>query len=132
MPPPSVVATTTKGVSTMASQHFASRHPLLGPSLTIECAQCPVRGTGCDGCMVTALLQIAPPERGEADFDLHWSPTETTLALDRDEQAAVDLFASAGLITSVEAGSAHARSTVAPVITHVRHRDHSTGHRAVG
>jgi hypothetical protein len=115
-----------------ASRQTGSRHPLLGPSLTIECAQCPVKSTGCADCMVTALLQIAPPERGEGGHDLHWSTIETSMPLDQDEWAAVEAFARAGLISTAEAGGARAKSTVAPVLAHSRHRDRESGGRAVG
>ena len=85
-----------KGVSTMAS-----RHPLLGPSLTINCTTCPVRGRGCDDCMVTAVLQLAPPDLGPS-FD-------TPIPLDADEWAAVDRLAHAGLVSWETATNALAR-----------------------
>jgi hypothetical protein len=86
---------------------MASRHPLLGPSLTITCGGCPVRGHGCADCMVTALLSLAPPAppvlAGVADADAD------AVDLDRDEARAVDLLLRAGLVSAQTAATAHAR-----------------------
>jgi hypothetical protein len=51
-------------------------------SLLIDCDRCSVRGTGCADCMVTVLL-------GSPPFGV---------ALDHDEQRALDVLADAGLI----------------------------------
>ena len=77
---------------------MTSRHPLLGPSMTIDCARCPVQHTGCADCMVSAFLASPSVMAGE-----------TVLSLDADERAAVDAFARAGLVTRAAASSAVAR-----------------------
>jgi hypothetical protein len=61
--------------------------------MRIDCDTCPVQGRQCAECMVTALLQLAPLEQ----------------RLDNDERHAVDVLATAGLITAAEAVSATAR-----------------------
>lgn len=61
--------------------------------MRIDCETCPARDRHCAECMVTALLQLAPLEQ----------------RLDDDERRAVDVLASAGLITAQEAVSATAR-----------------------
>ena len=78
---------------------MASRHPLLGPSLTIACATCPVREHACADCMVTALLALEPPHRAGPE----------DLPLDRDEVRALEVLAHAGLVTPSEVATARAR-----------------------
>lgn len=77
---------------------MASRHPLLGPSLTIDCATCPGRGHACGDCLVTALIRSGPPGQGDG-----------TLMLDDDERAAVDAVARAGLVTPAVGAAARAQ-----------------------
>jgi len=103
--------TETKGVSSMASHWRAPAdtaddrprrrvpHPLLAPSLTISCEGCPVRGTGCDDCMVTTMLSWPAPRAYDED---DWE-------LDADESRAVHLLSRAGLVSAPEAASARAR-----------------------
>jgi hypothetical protein len=61
--------------------------------MLIDCQSCPVRGQRCGECMVTAVL--APPS---AD-----------LPLDRGEQAAVQAFLDAGMVTGRHASTLRAR-----------------------
>lgn len=56
----------------------------------VECRTCPVRGTHCADCMVTALWSLPVPDR-----------------LDAAERQAVDLLVASGLVTP--AGAAAAR-----------------------
>lgn len=62
-------------------------------STQIDCETCPVRGLQCDDCMVTAFLTLG----------------SGALSLDATEQRAVDVFATAGLISTEEAEAAVAR-----------------------
>ncbi len=61
--------------------------------MIIDCQSCPVRDLHCDDCMVTAFL----------------TPTSAGLPLDAAERLALSRFASAGLVSAQEAGSATAR-----------------------
>ncbi len=61
--------------------------------MIIECMTCPVRGTRCDDCMVTALLMPEAPD----------------LPLDGAERAAVGRLVAAGLVTPETAGEVRAR-----------------------
>lgn len=62
--------------------------------MTIQCRSCPVRGTHCDDCMVTALLQL-PQARGE--------PGPHDLPLDAEDRACVDRFVASGLLSAAGA-----------------------------
>lgn len=85
-------------------------HPLLAPSMTISCQQCPVREIACADCMVTALL--AWPVQHPGDHELHAPDAEVGgPALDADEERAVQGFLHAGLISAVEAAGARAVRT---------------------
>ncbi|MEV0154606.1 hypothetical protein AB0H57_12810 [Micromonospora sp. NPDC050686] len=53
--------------------------------MLIDCDRCGIRGTGCSGCLVTALLDADPPVAG----------------LDPAEQRAVEAFAVAGFEVAV-------------------------------
>ncbi|HYN28630.1 MAG TPA: hypothetical protein VES95_01980 [Dermatophilaceae bacterium] len=71
-------------------------------SMTISCGTCPVRGLHCDGCMVTALLDVGA--RGDE-----------RLPLDLDERAALDGLVRAGLVCVDEAAGAHATREPLPL-----------------
>lgn len=64
--------------------------------MMIDCGRCPMRGTACGDCVVTALL-AAPAEPA------------VTMALDLDERVAVSAFLDAGLITTSALGDLCAR-----------------------
>ena len=70
--------------------------------MIIDCQSCPVRDLHCDDCMVTAFL----------------TPASAELPLDAAERLALSRFASAGLVSPQEAGSATARRE--PWAAHVR------------
>ena len=61
--------------------------------MIIECTTCPVGGTRCDDCMVTALL----------------TPSSSDLPLDAAEETAVQRFVRAGLLDPGEAEGLTAR-----------------------
>lgn len=77
--------------------------------MLIDCTGCPVRGTHCDGCMVTGLLATIPlgsaraPPLGAAEGI---GPSE--VGLDRRERAAVTALVSAGLVSAEVAAAARA------------------------
>jgi hypothetical protein len=55
--------------------------------MLIDCDSCPVRGTGCAGCLVTALIE----------------PPAEVRVLDRDELWAIEILTRAGFhVTLVE------------------------------
>jgi hypothetical protein len=55
--------------------------------MLIDCDRCPVRGTGCAGCLVTALIE----------------PPAEVRVLDRDELWAIEILTRAGFdVTLVE------------------------------
>ena len=93
---------------------MASRHPLLGPSLTISCSTCPVRGGSCADCVVAAVLAAPPvarlPQPVPPQVDMAFG-AQVEMTLDLDERAAVDRFARAGLVSAGGATRARARST---------------------
>jgi len=63
--------------------------------MIVDCRTCPVRGQGCDDCVVTVLLG-AP---GSREFLSAAAPeTSAGLALDAAESKVVSLFVGAGLI----------------------------------
>ncbi|MDE9366754.1 hypothetical protein PZ938_14160 [Luteipulveratus sp. YIM 133132] len=61
--------------------------------MIVDCRTCPVRGTHCEDCMVTAMLTISPHD----------------LPLDPAEREAVTALVSAGLVSPQEAHRAQAR-----------------------
>ena len=65
-------------------------------SLTIECGSCPVRGTRCADCMVTALESSG-------------LPTPLGLPLDGDERQAVGALVRSGLVSERAAVTLRAR-----------------------
>lgn len=80
--------------------------------MLIECETCPVAERHCGECMVTAMLQLAAPEPAPCPTptvpkrsDRH-EPYEAFL--DPGERRAVDLLATAGLISAREATAARA------------------------
>lgn len=70
-------------------------------SLLVECRACPVQGSACDGCMVTALLD---PRSAGVEVE---EPVE--LPLDRTERQAVGRLVAAGLVSVDTANAARAR-----------------------
>ncbi|HEX2705141.1 MAG TPA: hypothetical protein VHM65_05225 [Candidatus Lustribacter sp.] len=66
--------------------------------MQIDCDRCPVRGTHCESCFVTALARLPV---------LALDPQDQ--ALDPAEQRAVDLFVAAGLVAADEAAGLRAR-----------------------
>jgi hypothetical protein len=81
--------------------------------MVVDCDRCPVRGTRCDDCVVTALgsLPVLVLSDGE-------------LPLDAAERRAVDGFLAAGLLSAEVAGTLVARREPFPAP--------STEERAVG
>lgn len=79
----------------------SSRHPLLGPSLTVDCGPCPVRGHACADCMVTAVLSWAAPP-GEPSWDL-----------EPDEADAVGLLRRSALLSAVDPSAVRVVETAA-------------------
>lgn len=78
--------------------------------ITIDCTSCPVRGTHCGGCMVTALagLTAAAPvvprqEHPEGRHHVHEGEDDGMLALDGQDRAVVDRFVATGLLSPVGA-----------------------------
>lgn len=63
----------------------------------IDCQRCPVRGTGCEDCLVAHLLDVLPEPTG--------------VALDAREARAVHAFLCAGLVSPAEAERARAHRT---------------------
>jgi hypothetical protein len=61
--------------------------------MIVDCTTCPVRGTRCDGCLVTALFQ----------------PGSSELPLDPAEAGAVALFLDAGMVSPETAARLNAR-----------------------
>lgn len=68
--------------------------------MVLQCDRCPMRGTACDDCVVTAFFAGPQVER-----------EEEMLPLDRDEWAAVGNLVRAGLVDPVSARQAQARRT---------------------
>lgn len=64
--------------------------------MVIECGRCPMRGTACADCVVTALLAL--PDGPEA-----------RLPLDADERSALSALVGSGLVAAAEAAGASAR-----------------------
>lgn len=58
--------------------------------MLVECDRCPARDRACAECVVGALLALAPPGPGE-------------VCLDAAEQAAVEAFVRAGLVSEADA-----------------------------
>lgn len=58
----------------------------------VECRTCPVRGTHCADCVVTALWSLPVPQR-----------------LDAAERRAVDLLVAGGLVSAAGAAAARVR-----------------------
>lgn len=69
---------------------------MAGRTVMIDCATCPVQHVACDGCLVTALDDLA----GAAGEEL---------ALDPRERAVVSRLVSAGLVAPETATRARAR-----------------------
>ena len=61
--------------------------------IIVDCDTCPVRGTHCEGCVVTALA----------------APTPSELPLDRLEQRAVAALVDAGLVAPGRVAGLRAR-----------------------
>ncbi len=80
----------------------------------IDCNGCPVRGTHCDGCMVTGMLATIPlqpppevaPAPGAAPSA---APAEVFVDLDASERAAVTTLVASGLLSAEEAATVRAR-----------------------
>lgn len=72
---------------------------MAGRTMTIDCATCPVQHVACEGCMVTALQDVA-------DGTLS---TGEDLALDRREREVVSRLVAAGLVAPETATRARAR-----------------------
>ena len=66
--------------------------------MVVDCDRCPVRGTRCDDCVVTALASLPVVVLSDGE-----------LPLDAAEQRAVDRFVAAGLVTAEVAGALVAR-----------------------
>lgn len=58
--------------------------------LRVECAGCPVRGSACAGCVVTALYAFEPHLHAEVPLDFA-------------EQSALELFVDLGLVSAAAA-----------------------------
>ncbi|HEY6740822.1 MAG TPA: hypothetical protein VI110_00570 [Lapillicoccus sp.] len=81
--------------------------------MVVDCDRCPVRGTRCADCVVTALASLPVVVLSDGE-----------LPLDAGERRAVDRFVAAGLVSADVAGTLVARRepfTATP-----------TGERAVG
>lgn len=61
--------------------------------MIVDCDTCPVRGTRCEGCVVTALTAPRPAE----------------LPLDPSERRAVETLVGAGLVAREQVAGLHAR-----------------------
>jgi hypothetical protein len=81
--------------------------------MVVDCERCPVRGTRCDDCVVTALASLPVVVLSDGE-----------LPLDAGERRVVDRLVAAGLVSAGVAGSLVARREPFP--------DTSTGERAVG
>lgn len=68
-------------------------------SMTIDCGTCPVQHVACDGCLVTALLDISSGAL----------PTGEELPLDPREREVVGRLVAAGLVEPETATRARAR-----------------------
>jgi hypothetical protein len=66
--------------------------------MVVDCDTCPVRGTRCDDCVVTALGHLPVVVLGDGE-----------LPLDAAERRAVDRFVAAGVVTADTAGMLVAR-----------------------
>lgn len=67
--------------------------------IVIDCTTCPVRGTACGDCMVTAVAALGPLTQPPPDGDQAFEG----LALDADDHLVVDRFVRAGLLASTGA-----------------------------
>jgi hypothetical protein len=81
--------------------------------MVVDCDRCPVRGTRCDDCVVTALASLPVVVLSDGE-----------LPLDAGERRAVDRFVAAGLLSADVAGTLVARREPFPAT--------STEERAVG
>lgn len=86
-------------------------------TLHIDCETCPVRGRHCGDCFVPVLARawVTEPEpvgRPEASREQGEPGGGARLALDFEEQEAVEAFARAGLISPREARTVRAQSTI--------------------
>ena len=66
--------------------------------MVVDCDRCPVRGTRCDDCVVTALASLPVVGLSEGE-----------LPLDAAERRAVDRFVTAGLLPTDVVGTLVAR-----------------------
>jgi hypothetical protein len=66
--------------------------------MVVDCDRCPVRGTRCDDCVVTALASLPVVVLSDGE-----------LPLDAGERWAVDRFVAAGLVPAEAAGTLVAR-----------------------
>ena len=82
-------------------------------SMVVDCDHCPVRGTRCDDCVVTALASLPVVVLSDGE-----------LPLDAAERRAVDRFVAAGLLSADVADALVARREPFPAT--------STRERAVG
>ena len=62
--------------------------------MVVDCDRCPVRGTRCDDCVVTALASLPVVVLSDGQ-----------LPLDAGERRAVDRFVAAGLLSADVAGT---------------------------
>ena len=79
--------------------------------MLMECNGCPVRGTHCGGCVVTALLgelSVGPPAEAGQVAGERKTGDPRHADLDARERAAVTVLATAGLIDVQVAASAYA------------------------
>ncbi|AKU17145.1 hypothetical protein [Luteipulveratus mongoliensis] len=71
--------------------------------MIVDCQTCPVRGTRCEDCMVTAMLTISVHD----------------LPLDPAEREALTMLVSSGLVSATEAHQATARREAWPGLASV-------------
>lgn len=86
-------------------------------TLHIDCETCPVRGRYCGDCFVPVLARVwvddpAPRPRQAPRPEASGPAPGARLALDYEEQEAVEAFARAGLISPREARTVRAQSTI--------------------
>lgn len=74
--------------------------------MTFDCRQCPVRGSACADCVVTAFL--ATPAQ-----------PDSVMPLEPDEWAAVSLMVSAGLVGAADVVGLVARRVDLPLVREV-------------
>jgi hypothetical protein len=74
--------------------------------MIVDCRTCPVRGQGCDDCVVTVLLgapgSVGPPPAADPQI-------ATGLALDAAESRVVSIFVGAGLVQPAAVAGLRAR-----------------------